>query len=68
MNGNPLPWVNLRKNLGNKLTSVQEGYGQDVSEKSAMFITRNIEVNLEFYFAHPAVKCRINSQSENLEN
>ena len=60
MNGNPLPWVNSGKYLGNKLTSVQDGYRQDVSEKRAMFITRNIELNQEFYFAHPAVKCRIN--------
>ena len=26
LNGNPLPWVNSGKYLGNKLTSVQDGY------------------------------------------
>ena len=60
LNGDPLPWVSSGKYLGNKLTSVQDGYKQDVSEKRAMFITRNIELNQEFYFAHPAVKCRMN--------
>ena len=48
LNGDPLPWVSSGKYLGNKLTSVQDGYKQDVSEKRAMFITRNIELNQEF--------------------
>ena len=60
LNGNPLPWVTSAKYLGNKLTNNQDGYQQDAKEKRARFIGRNVELNQEFYFAHPAVKCRIN--------
>ena len=33
LNGNPLPWVSSGKYLGNRLTSIQNGYQQDGKEK-----------------------------------
>ena len=60
LNGNLLPWVSSGKYLGNRLTSAMDGYQKDATEKRAQFIERNIDLNQEFYFAHPAVKSRIN--------
>ena len=60
LNGNPLPWVSSGKYLGNRLTSIQNGYQQDGKEKRARYIERNCEINQEFSFAHPQVKCQIN--------
>ena len=60
LNGNPLPWVKSGKYLGNKLTGIQNGYQQDVKEKRARYIERNCELNQEFPFAHPSVKCHLN--------
>ena len=36
------------------------GFTKDCTEKRAMYIERNCEINQEFYHAHPEVKCRIN--------
>ena len=60
LNDNPLPWVEQSKYLGNKLTSVMDGYSSDIREKRARFIERNCELNQEFSFAHPELKSRIN--------
>ena len=60
LNGNPLPWVEKAKYLGNKVTGILDGYSQDIKEKRAQFIERNCEINQEFSFAHPEVKTRIN--------
>ena len=60
LNGNPLPWVEQSKYLGNRITGLMDGYSSDVREKRARFIERNCELNQEFYFAHPEVKSRIN--------
>ena len=46
--------------MGNKLCNIQDGYQQDVKEKRACFIERNCELNQEFSFCHPEVKCNIN--------
>ena len=60
LNGNPLPWVKSGKYHGKKLTGIQNGYQQDVKEKRARYIERNCELNQEFPFAHPSVKCHLN--------
>ena len=60
LNGNPLPWVDKDKYLGNKMTGVLDGYASDVKEKRAQFIERNCELNQEFSSAHPEVKNRTN--------
>ena len=60
LNGNALPWVASAKYLGNKITNVLDGHQQDATEKRAMFIQRNVELNSEFYLAHPILKTKIN--------
>ena len=60
LNGTPLPWVQSGKYLGNRLTSIHDGYQKDTVEKRAQFIGRNIELNQEFFFAQPIIKSRIN--------
>ena len=60
LNGNPLPWVTSGKYLGKRLTNIQNGYQQDAKEKRARYIERNCELNQEFHFAHPSVKCHLN--------
>ena len=60
LNGNPLPWVEKAKYLGNKLTGLMNGFSDDIREKRARFIERNCELNQEFSCAHPEVKSRIN--------
>ena len=56
LSGNPLPWVKEGKYLGGKLTSIFDGYQQDVRIKRALFIERNCEINQEFSLAHPEIK------------
>ena len=60
LNETPLPWVCSGKYLGNKMCSVQDGYQQDAKEKRAQYIERNCELNQEFSFSHPEIKCQIN--------
>ena len=60
LNGTPLPWVTSGKYLGNRMCNIQDGYQQDVREKRAGYIERNCELNQEFSFSHPEVKCNIN--------
>ena len=60
LNGNPLPWVEKAKYLGNTVTGILDGYSQDAREKRAQYIERNCEINQEFSFAHPEVKTKIN--------
>ena len=60
LNGTPLPWVCSGKYLGNRICNVQDGYQQDAKEKRAQYIERNCELNQEFSFSHPDVKCQIN--------
>ena len=60
LNGDELPWISSAKYLGNTVTNVLEGFTKDCTEKRAMYIERNCEINQEFHHAHPEVKCRIN--------
>ena len=58
--GNPLPWIDGAKYLGNYLTDEINGLNEDVKQKRAKYIERNCEIIQEFYFAHPEVKTKIN--------
>ena len=58
--GNPLPWVEGAKYLGNRLTDKINGLREDTYIKRARYIERNCELNQEFYFVHPELKCKIN--------
>ena len=60
LNNDCLPWVTSAKYLGNKLVNKIDGQSQDIKEKRARYIERNIELNQEFIFAHPEVKSKIN--------
>ena len=60
LDGNPLPWIEQAKYLGNTLSSIPDGWSKDAKQKRAQYIERNIEINQEFPSAHPDVKCRIN--------
>ena len=60
LNGNPLPWVEQAKYLGNEITSIPDGWMKDTKCKRAGYIERNIELNNEFPYAHPEVKCKLN--------
>ena len=60
LNGNPLPWVTSAKYLGNKLTNRINGMLEDIKEKRARYIERNCELNQDFPFAHPELKCKMN--------
>ena len=60
LNGNPLPWVTKAKYLGNDIDACGKGLSSDVKVKRAKIIERNVEINQEFPFAHPGVKCIIN--------
>ena len=60
MHGNPLPWVEQAKYLGNEITSIPDGWMKDTKCKRAGYIERNIELNNEFPYAHPEVKCKLN--------
>ena len=60
LDGNPLPWIENAKYLGNNVSSIPDGYAKDARQKRAQYIERNIEIMQEFPFAHPEVKCRLN--------
>ena len=58
---NPLPWVKSAKYLGNIITNMVSGLNKDVRSKRAMFIEKKGKILQEFSFAHPQVKCNINT-------
>jgi len=58
--GNDLPWWDNCKHLGNKIQNVSNGMKQDVLEKRAKYISKNMELNQEFSFAHPDSKFLVN--------
>ena len=59
--GKRLPWVEYVKHLGNTIVNNIDYMSQDTTEKRAQYITRNNELSHEFSFAHPSIKCLINS-------
>jgi hypothetical protein len=56
--GNPLPWTDKYKHLGTTITNKIDGCEEDMKVKNAMYIEKNIELNHEFFFAHPATKLK----------
>ena len=60
LGGVPLPWVEGGLHLGNNLTNKLNGMKQDIRIKRARFITKNNELNQEFWFSHPSTKVIIN--------
>ena len=60
LNGNPLPWIENAKYLGNTITGIPDEFSRDAKQKRAAYIERNVEIMQEFHMAHPDVKCRIN--------
>ena len=59
--GNPLPWIAHVTYLGNVVTGITDCFSKDAKQKRARYIERNVEINLEFLFAHPEVKCKMNN-------
>ena len=58
--GNPLPWVATFKHLGNTIVNSPNFASQDVKIKRAQYVTKNIELNQEFYFSNSETKFKIN--------
>ena len=58
--GNPLPWTDKFKHLGINIENKIDGCEHDMKVKRAQFIDKNIELNQEFYFAHPSTKVKVN--------
>ena len=61
LNGTKLPWVKSGLHLGNTIENRIDGMKQDTRIKRAMYIQRNVEIEQEFYFAHPSTKFHLNS-------
>ena len=59
--GNPLPWVEKLKHLGNTVSNVIDGGQLDMKIKTAKYIDKNNSLNQEFFFAHPQSKFKINT-------
>ena len=58
--GNPLPWTDKCKHLGTTITNKIDGCEADMKMKIAVYVEKNIELNQEFFFAHPATKLSLN--------
>ena len=58
--GNPLPWTEKFKHLGVTIGNKIDGCYQDIPIKNAQYISKNIELNQEFHFAHPLTKLKLN--------
>ena len=58
--GNPLPWVDSLKHLGNMVSNQVNGGQLDMKQKIARYIDKNCSINQEFFFAHPMTKLTLN--------
>ena len=58
--GNSLPWVDRIVHLGNTITNKTHKLESDMKIKNARYVSRNIELNQEFYFAAEETKLRVN--------
>ena len=59
--GNPLPWVDKLKHLGNTIGNIIDGCQLDMKVKNARYVERNNSLCQELYFAHPQSKFMINN-------
>ena len=57
--GDFLPWAENFKHLGNNLENKINGMKADMNIKKAQFITKNCELNQEFFFSHPKTRFKI---------
>ena len=55
-----LPWVNKRTHLGVTITNKRNALETDMRIKKTRYVTRNIELNQEFYFSASGTKLKIN--------
>ena len=58
--GNPLPWVQHGKHLGNTIENKINGMKKDIMVKRATYIDKNVTLNQEFHYTHPRTKHEIN--------
>ena len=58
--GNPLPWVTKLKHLGTTITNKVDGCQEEMRIKNARYISKNNQINQEFYFAHSCTKMKVN--------
>ena len=58
--GNVLPWVDRIVHLGNTITNEKHKLKADMEIKKAKFVSKNIEINQEFYFAAEETKLTVN--------
>ena len=58
--GNPLPWVEHCKHLGNYLENKIDGLKHDLRIKQAQYINKNNDLEQEFHFCHPQTKFLVN--------
>ena len=58
--GNPLPWVDHCKHLGNYIEDKIDGMKHDLAIKQAQYINKNNELQQEFHFCHPQTKFSVN--------
>ena len=58
--GNPLPWVDHCKHLGNYVENRIDGMKHDLQIKKAQYINKNNELEQEFHFCHPKTKFTVN--------
>ena len=59
--GNPLPWVDQLKHLGNTISNTMNGNQLDIKIKRAKYIDKNNSLLQEFHFAHPQTKVKVNN-------
>ena len=59
--GNPLPWVDQLKHLGNTISNRMDGNQLDIKVKSARYIDKNNSILQDFYYAHPETKVKLNN-------
>ena len=58
--GNPLPWTVTCKHLGVHIGNKINGCEEDMRRKNTEYVRKNIELNQEFWCAHPATKIQAN--------
>ena len=59
--GHPLPWTTSCKHLGITIGDKIDGCEEDIKNKNAQYIRKNVELNQEFSFTHPMTKLRLNN-------
>ena len=58
--GDDLPWVDVCKHLGNNVVNKYDGMKQDILIKRGIMVTKNIELNQEFFSSHPVSRVNVN--------